>query len=798
MRRTSRARRCDKPSSFAASRKTLLEVLEERRMLTLSTPTLLGVPDWIEQGPAPINKGLAEATLTTQATVSGAVTGIAVDPNTANTVYVSTVGGGVWKSTNAGNNSPSPINWTPLTDSMPSLATTCITFGAPTNNQYTTLYVGTGNVSSNPSISGPGVGVYKSIDSGNTWQLVGSSYFNGLTITSIVTLPSANAGAGNDILLVGVHTGGNSSSFGSQRDGLYRSPDGGATWTKISLQSGEGDGIDNDGDGQVDQAGEKAIPSGAITSLTRDPSNVHNVFAAIAGNFDQNGNGKDDDTANGFPWNHKGVYESKNDGMTWQHISGGMMGITLPEDSDMIDNDQDGQTDAADPQEGLQLTTRILLSASATAPFPLYAATIRNDIVTGLFQGVVAADGVTWNWKSITGIPTAGNPTQADTHLSLLADNSSNNSVYIGFSTPQMQIDNIWAGDLYQVTPSTNTWTSIVGPGAKNSAPHADSRALVFATYGFSSDILEADDGGISRLHTYNTPASRQWTSDVGDLGVTQIVSLAYDPNSQKILAGNQDTGIVLKDTAIQNGPGANKSFTSPPDYNNSTQYGDGNTQAIAVDGTRYMMGNNFQYFSRLDSGSANAVRVNLASGAAAAPLTGLSAADQALFGNFMGPNQFNYFVIPMATNAAAQNAADPASKDLMLGLTDLYESFDNGKTISTIPTVGATGMLSALAYGGFDGATPHPEIFYAAMGSTIFVRTTRAAGTPLVQKTPPGAGAILSIALDPKNWKTAFATDGVHLYKTTDNGQNWASVGAARNCHNAEHSRASSCPFWQ
>src|SRR3989449_9521230 len=59
--------------------------------------TLQGVPLWIEQGPGPItgNTNLVFPAGQNNAT-SGAIQAVAPDPNNAATIYVGTVGGGVW------------------------------------------------------------------------------------------------------------------------------------------------------------------------------------------------------------------------------------------------------------------------------------------------------------------------------------------------------------------------------------------------------------------------------------------------------------------------------------------------------------------------------------------------------------------------------------------------------------------------------------------------------------------------------------------------------------------------------
>ena len=47
-------------------------------------------------------------------------------------------------------------------------------------------------------------------------------------------------------------------------------------------------------------------------------------------------------------------------------------------------------------------------------------------------------------------------------------------------------------------------WTQIANAGANNTAPHPDSRAMVFA----GPDLIEVDDGGINKLANPNDPAN--------------------------------------------------------------------------------------------------------------------------------------------------------------------------------------------------------------------------------------------------------------------------------------------------
>src|SRR5262249_14946284 len=80
--------------------------------------------------------------------------------------------------------------------------------------------------------------------------------------------------------------------------------------------------------------------------------------------------------------------------------------------------------------------------------------------------------------------------------------------------------------------------------GANGTAPQADARALVFDPNG---NILHGSDGGLYRLATPNTPATRQWSSRMGNIRPTEIHSVAYDRLSKIVFAGTQDTGSPMQ-----------------------------------------------------------------------------------------------------------------------------------------------------------------------------------------------------------------------------------------------------------
>src|SRR5438105_716229 len=104
--RTSRAR-------ISALRQAYCEVLEDRRLLSVS---VVGIPNWVEQGPGSTNGG-QDFTFSSN-NVSGATNALAAHPTNADILYAGTVGGGIWRNTGA----TSGGSWEPLTDQFPSLS----------------------------------------------------------------------------------------------------------------------------------------------------------------------------------------------------------------------------------------------------------------------------------------------------------------------------------------------------------------------------------------------------------------------------------------------------------------------------------------------------------------------------------------------------------------------------------------------------------------------------------------------------------------------------------------------------
>ena len=133
---------------------------------------------WVSLGPLPLPSDASGIGLQDYNWVSGRATTIVIDPNdlSGNTVYAGGAYGGVWKSTNAGNLSPSPVtvNWTPLTDNQATLAIGAIAVQkqiANPNLANSVVLAGTGETNSSGD-SYYGLGILRSADGGQSWALI--------------------------------------------------------------------------------------------------------------------------------------------------------------------------------------------------------------------------------------------------------------------------------------------------------------------------------------------------------------------------------------------------------------------------------------------------------------------------------------------------------------------------------------------------------------------------------------------------------------------------------------------------
>ena len=167
---------------------------------------------WTERGPDGDINGPSGNSRPNQDQTAGRIRAAIVDSldPSRKTVWVGSVAGGLWKTSDI---TATPATWVLVNDFLSNLAIASICQD-PRPGFQTTMYFATGESFGNADAVA-GIGVFKSIDGGNTWNYL-----------------SNTSGFPNGTKIVCDHQG--NVYLGTRGQGLQRSTDGGATWTNIT------------------------------------------------------------------------------------------------------------------------------------------------------------------------------------------------------------------------------------------------------------------------------------------------------------------------------------------------------------------------------------------------------------------------------------------------------------------------------------------------------------------------------------------------------------------------------------
>jgi hypothetical protein len=673
---------------------------------------------WTPLGPFGATNGQVEGIANRP--VVGAIHTVLAHPTNADILYVGAVNGGVWKTTNATSSQP---NWTPLTDSMSSLSIGALSFDL-SDPTFNTVYAGIGQYSSFGRLGNTRIGLIRTTDGGQNWQVVnGGGVLQGKNISGIF--------ANGSTVVVSVNV---ADAFTFSNIGIFRSTNGGTSFTQISTGNGAATGL----------------PGGVSYDLVFDPITPTTLYTSTVFS----------DSVGGV----NGVYKSTNSGANWTKVS-------TPAMDALITNN----------------TSNLELAVGRSNE--VYAAIINSGAFAGLFRS--PNGGGSWtqmdsprtneNGTDVglnpsggkgpsNGVPEDVAGGQGAIHFSIVADPTNANIVYVGGdrqprtfgdtgSFPNSIGANDFSGRLFRGNASLATGSQFVhlthrndlgavgGGTASNSSPHADSREMTFDANG---NIIEVDDGGIYRRTSPQTNTG-DWFSVIGDLQVTEAHDAAWDSLSNVAITGNQDTGTTFQPSE------------------NATQWVSVSTADggdVAVDNIQLAGSNqSVRYSSFQNLGSFRRTVWNAAGGLvsttfpALTPTSG-SAAISRTFRN------------PIETNNVA------GGRLLIQGSNGLYESLDAGSTVTSIGVgVGSNSITSnALWYGGTQNNVANPNLVWAASNTNVFVRTS-GTGNVVATAADPTTAEIRDLAVNSRDWANAFVIDDNQVFQTVNVGASWSDI---------------------
>ncbi len=421
---------------------------------------------WQPIGPAPLLNGQTPTFPIIPSPVTGRVSSLAIDA-IDNAVYAGAAQGGVWRTLNGG------ASWTSLTDRLGSLAIGSIAIdpAAHAPNQGT-LYIGTGEGNYSAD-SYAGVGVYKSTDSGQTWQgPYGSALFTSRSVNGIA-VDRTNSSHLVAVTGSGVYGSGAVVAITLPNRGIFNSTDAGVTWTKQTSQA----------------------LNDPASMVIQDPVVPTTWWAAMYGVSTVTG----------------GVQKSIDNGVTWTQVfgTGGLPALSSVSGRNWITG--------ADPGGG---NPSVLYIGNAASNGRVYKSVDGGTSWTA----VTAANGYC-SGQCFYDMPLYAEPGNPNTLYTGGAGNSTDPE-----TVPSMFMRSIDGGATFQSkvrSPSTNT------------ALHADVHAIT-SYPGNPNEIWVGNDGGVWK----STNRGDTWINVNNSMQITQFEGCDLHPSNPAIAyGGTQDNG---------------------------------------------------------------------------------------------------------------------------------------------------------------------------------------------------------------------------------------------------------------
>jgi photosystem II stability/assembly factor-like uncharacterized protein len=381
------------------------------------------------------------------ANIGGRINCVVSDPNNPLIIYAGCPTAGIFKTTDGG------ATWNPIFDNQPLLSIGCLAIDP---NNSSVIWAGTGdaNISGYPFI---GNGIFKSTDGGNTWTHMG------LTDTRIISKIIIDPNNSNIIYAAAM-------GLPFVRDnnrGLYKSTNGGTTWSQVLFVS---------------------IEAGVI-DLLMDPGNTQVLYAA---------------TYNCIRNNQEKIYygpdskirKSTDGGNTWTVLNNGLPSYPV---------------------------SRIGLAMSSQNSNTLFAIIIDSTFsLEGIYKTING--GASWTTVPTFTFDVTVGPNGFGWYFGKIYVNpADDNQLYVPGVEMQTTLD---GGNSWQ--PATPPWWSYI--------VHADGHWIHFVN---NNTLLYATDGGL-----YSTNDNCQTWNDIQEIPNTQFYRLAINPfDPSMYYGGAQDNG---------------------------------------------------------------------------------------------------------------------------------------------------------------------------------------------------------------------------------------------------------------
>jgi len=530
-------------------------------------------------------------------------------------------------------------------------------------------------------VGSPSGGLWKTTDGGATWS-TGYDNFSVLGVSSILITPS-----NPNIMYVATGDG----DAGDTRSiGVYKSTDGGATWAATGLTFTLANYV-------------------LIRKLLMDPNNEAHMLAATS----------------------SGLYRTTNSGTSWTKVVNANFYDVEAQSGATANNFYacTGSSLYRSTNNGLNWTLvqtisgsgRIAIGYSPADTTAVVALCSKNSDsgFLGFYRSTNSGASYTLqsNTPNLLGWSATGSDTggQGWYDLVVAVDPTDATTIYTGGV-------NVWKSTDAGVTWTVKaTWN---GAGGVQTV-HADHHAMEWQN---NTTLFDGNDGGIYKTVNGGT----NWTHHTNGMQISQMYRLGVSQTTNAVIAGLQDNGTKLRS--------ANGTWTDEIG-------GDGMECAIDYSNAQYMYGELYYGdFFRSSNGGTSWTDINPG-----------------------GQDGTGAWVTPYIISSN-----NPAT--LYIGYNDVYKTTDRGNTWTAISTSLSTSDLTVLA-----DAPSDANVIYAGRSSALY-RTINGGTNWATMTIPAGAGNLTYLCVSPTDANVIYVTmsnytAGSKVYKSTNGGASWTNI---------------------